>query len=602
MCGIFGCVGRMSREMASECIKKISYRGPDACVVKELDGAIFAHTRLSIIDIAEQANQPMSDVTGRYWIVYNGEIYNYIEIKKELKERGHQFITNCDTEVVLHAYIEWGEECQEKCNGMWAMAIWDNLEKKLFLSRDRFGIKPLYIYETPSGFYFASEMKAFFPILKEKRINYDIFDKKKYFSYEATENCCIKGIKKISAGHHGYYMGNRLSVKRWWCTLDHLIDVPADYGQQIEQFREIFLDACRIRMRSDVPIGTALSGGIDSSAVVGAMRHISQQDDKNMNRDWQHTFVASMPDTSIDETEYAEMASKYVDIDIQKVPITANVSYDEIMRYLYICEDPCITLPLPIFQTYQYISNLGIRVTLDGHGADELFGGYPVDILIAAGTNRHDEKMLEEIWQTYNGTQLLERRVDLKEFSRRVDQSVVGRSVDEKHGNWKQLDEFNRRLYIQTHEHTLPTLLRCYDRYSMGNGLEIRMPFMDYRIVCFAFSVPWTSKIRNGYTKAIVRDMAKPYMEARILYRKLKIGFNAPVTEWFQGDLKEFLLDTIHSKDFYECELINPLDVTIKVNEFLYNNHGYYHEGEAVWKEIFPYLWKKAVISDRIYE
>lgn len=596
MCGIFGCIGKRSRKLAEECINKISYRGPDALVVIELEDATLAHARLSIIDSNECANQPMADETGRFWIVYNGEIYNYLELKKELELLGHRFRTKSDTEVALHAYLEWREEFQEKCNGMWAMAVWDNVEKKLFLSRDRFGVKPLYYYIDGGNFYFASEMKALFPVMKRKTINYSIFDTHAYYDYEATQQCCIREIKKVCAGYCGYYECGTLHLKRWWCTLDHLIDPPKNYDAQVELFRELFLDACKLRMRSDVPIGTALSGGVDSSAVVGAMRQVAAQGDVHVNKNWHHAFVASMPGTTIDETAFAVMASEYVGANIQQIPITADISVSEIMRYIYVCEDPYVTSPIPFLQTYRHIADAGIHVTLDGHGADEIFGGYPYCMLIAAKYCKKHE--LEKVWQTYNDMQFQENRLSLPEFEKRAQARKVINSVDMEHASWQELDGLNKSLYVETHERTLPTLLRCYDRYSMGNGLEIRMPFMDYRIVCCAFSIPWTSKLRNGYTKSIVRDAMSPFMDKRIMYRKSKIGFNSPLTEWFQNELKEFLLDTIHSKEFRQCELVkNPLDVAIRVNEFLHNNHGYYREGVLLWEEIIPYLWKKAMID-----
>lgn len=261
MCGIFGCVGELLKEKAYECISQISYRGPDKLNVKVLEGIVISHARLSILDVSDLANQPMSDPSGRYWIVYNGEVYNFLELRKELEQFGWKFKTNSDTEVVLYSYIEWGENFQNKCNGMWALVIWDNIEKRLFLSRDRFGVKPLYYYEQDNNFYFASEMKAFFPIMKERRINYQLLEKKQYFIYEATENCSIKGIKKILGGEYGYYKNGQLHLNKWWNTLEHLIKVPGKYEEQVELFRELFIDACKIRMRSDVPIGTALSGG-----------------------------------------------------------------------------------------------------------------------------------------------------------------------------------------------------------------------------------------------------------------------------------------------------------------------------------------------------
>lgn len=598
MCGIFGCIGKMSEKNARKCINEISYRGPDTQIVKAFGGAVLAHARLSIIDISEQANQPMADLTGRYWIVYNGEIYNYIEIRKDLEQKGYRFKTQSDTEVILYAYIEWGEFFQNKCNGMWALAIWDDQEKSLFLSRDRFGVKPLYIYQQESNFYFASEMKAFFPIMRKREINYSIFERKDYFGYESTEKCCIKDIGKIGAGFCGYYVNNKLVLKRWWLTLEHLVDVPIVYQEQVELFRALFLDACRLRMRSDVPIGTALSGGVDSSAVVGAMHYISLQNDRYISDDWQHTFVASMPGTVLDETFYAEKASQYIGVDIKEVDVTANIAPEKIMRYMYVCEDPYVTSPIPFMQTYKSISETGIRVTLDGHGADELFGGYKEDIFFSVKDCEEDQYKIRQIWQTYNSMQFPEDVISLDQFMKLAKERKIGNSIDGQEMLWNVMGNFNNRLYLQTHNRMLPTLLRCYDRYSMGNSVEIRMPFLDYRIVCFAFSIPYSSKIKNGFTKSIIRDACAPFMDHEVMYRKAKIGFNSPMTEWFQGDLKEFLLDTIHSKDFMECELINPEDVRKKVNKFFCDNHGYYKEGASIWNEIMPYLWKKAVIDN----
>lgn len=593
MCGIFGCIGKLYKEAAYKCINQISYRGPDALEVRQLEGVTLAHARLSILDISVTANQPMSDPSGRYCIVYNGEVYNYLELRSELSVLGYQFQTNSDTEAVLYAYIAWGEKFQDKCNGMWAIAIWDNYEKKLFLSRDRFGVKPLYYYEQDGNFYFASEMKAFFPIMHERKINYNIFESKDLFSYEATENCSIRGIKKLVAGFCGYVENGEISFHKWWDTIEHLIDVPYEYEKQVEIFREIFLDACKIRMRSDVPIGTALSGGVDSSAVVGAMSYLSKIGEQHINKDWQHAFVASMPGTRIDETKYAEKASKYAGINIHKVMVSANISVDKLFDYMYICEEPYITSPIPFLQTYGNIAESGIKVTLDGHGVDELFGGYSFDLVYAAmeADIASDEK--KEIWNTYNNMMLKEDKISYSQFE--DIENYNRKDFNEVNINGISLGFLNSRLYRQTHEITLPTLLRCYDRYSMGNGLEIRMPFLDYRIVSFAFSIPWRSKVNNGYSKKIVRDMSAPFMDKEIVYRKSKIGFNSPMTEWMQSDMKEFILDLVHSKDFYECELLNPLSVVILVDRFFNTDQKSFGDGEYIWTKIVPYLWKKAM-------
>lgn len=593
MCGILGCIGKMKVEDTYKCINQISYRGPNALEVKKLEGAILAHARLSILDTSDAANQPMSDASGRYWIVYNGEVYNFLELKHELELLGYQFRTNSDTEVILYAYIAWGERFQDKCNGMWAIAIWDNYEKKLFLSRDRFGVKPLYYYEQDNNFYFASEMKAFFPIMRERKINYNIFEMRDYFAYESTENCSIRGIKKVASGHCGWVDNGEIKFRKWWNTLDHIMDVPKRYEEQVEMLRELFLDACKIRMRSDVPIGTALSGGVDSSAVIGAMSYISNKGERAINKDWQHAFVASMPGTRLDETKYAKMAAKYVGLDVNKVMVTADISADKLFEYMYICEEPFITSPIPFLQTYGRIADNGIKVTLDGHGADEMFGGYSFDIIYAAIENDISTEEKKKIWNIYNDMLFEENRVTYNEFEKMLVESRC--CSDDVIVNGSSLGILNSRLYHQTIDRTLPTLLRCYDRYSMGNGLEIRMPFMDYRIVSFAFSIPWRSKIYNGYSKRIVRDMAASFMDKEIIYRKSKIGFNCPFTEWFRGDLKEIVLDAVHSKDFYECELINPLRTKILIDNFYSSDNDTFGAGQAVWVALFPYLWKRAM-------
>jgi len=598
MCGIFGCVGKMHKEEAYKCINQISHRGPDALGIEQLKGVTLAHARLSILDVSNAANQPMCDITGRYWIVFNGEVYNYIELRKMLIDAGYPFKTQSDTEVLLYAYIEWGEAFQDKCNGMWALAIWDNLEKKLFLSRDRFGVKPLFYYMQGDNFYFGSEMKAFFPIMKNKRPNYKIFDKKQIFSYDSTKECTVKDIYRFPAGVCAFYKKEGLKIKKWWETLEHLTNVPENYFEQVEIFRNLFIDACKIRMRSDVPIGTALSGGVDSSSVFGAMSYIVHNENIHICNDWQNAFVASMPNSELDETEDAAIAARYVGIEPNNVMVKPNIGADELMKYLYLCEDPYSTSPIVFMQTYKAVHDSGIKVTLDGHGADELFGGYGVDICYAMNDAMGDIQKQKMITRTYNNACGMTEDISFETMVSQMKYADYEKEIKkENRAVWNTMSQLNRRLYIQSHIETLPTLLRCYDRYSMANSVEIRMPFLDYRIVCFAFSIPWHSKIRNGYSKAIVRDMAAPFMSSTILKKKRKIGFNSPMGEWFNSGLREFLLDTISSKDFMECDLVNPVRTKMLVGEFFKQKKSDLGSANTIWTAIVPYLWKKAVID-----
>jgi len=596
MCGIFGCVGNIDIERARACIDRIRHRGPDALGIEELQGATLAHARLSIIDISDCANQPLCSEDKRYWIVFNGEIYNFVEMRQDLELLGWKFRTQSDTEVALYAYVQWGEDFQQKCNGMWAMAIWDDYEKSLFLSRDRFGVKPLYWYQDGGNFYFASEMKAFFPVMRERRANLKLFNPCDVFGYESTEECVIEDVKRFQSGCCAVYKEGTLKTRRWWSTLDNLVEVPESYEEQVECLRELFRDAVKIRMRSDVPIGTALSGGIDSSSIVGVMNSLFHyRGNQHFCDDWQHAFVASMPGATNDETAYAKMAVDFLGMEVKQITISPPDSVNELLNYVYMSEEPYDTALIPHFQIYRAISDSNIKVTIDGEGADELFGGYSFGLLDSVREGGYSEEELIELIWIHNNMVFAENHITLQEVKKLASSGVNKQNIRNK--GCEKFDPLNKVLYRETHGDILPTILRVMDRVGMASGVEIRMPFLDYRIVSFAFSIPWTSKLRNGYSKAIERDMARPYMDERILNRKLKIGFNDPLTEWFRKPLKEFLLDTVHSRDFIECGLINSLEATVIIHEFLQGEEMTFGSGHKLWSIIAPYLWEKAVLS-----
>lgn len=300
----------------------LRHRGPDGRGTF-IDGNLgLGHRRLAILDLSDAGKCPMSygGADGRrYWITYNGEIYNFLELRSELQKLGHRFHTETDTEVVLAAFAQWGGDCLLRFNGMWALAIWDTVERVLFLARDRFSVKPLY-YLSTGRFAFASELKAFLaldtfsPGLNEEIVPGIIQNS---YSYEGTnQETILRGIRRLPGGHclvlkdDGHY-----TIKKWWETQDHIPQIPARYEEQVEQFRELFLDAVRIRMRSDVPIGTCLSGGIDSSAIASSMAWNYHEGKTGLERcadDWQHTFIAGFPGTEIDECECAAEVVKHI--------------------------------------------------------------------------------------------------------------------------------------------------------------------------------------------------------------------------------------------------------------------------------------------------
>jgi asparagine synthase (glutamine-hydrolysing) len=614
MCGIFGHIGNIPQELAVVCTDSLAHRGPDGSDIWQREGITLGHRRLAILDLTEHGKQPMSYVNGRYWITYNGELYNFLEIREELQKKGHKFQSDSDTEVILASFAEWGASCLDKFNGMWAFAILDSREKSLFLSRDRFGIKPLFYSFLPYGFAFASEMKALFPFLGQVRPNISLVkDSRKIFRYEATYECIIKGIKRFTASTYGWYKSGKLQLSRYWCTLDHLVQVPMRYEEQVEQFQGLFNDACKVRMRSDVSIGTALSGGFDSSSTISAVAYIAKTSQNSpQSRDWQHAFVAAFPGTPLDESKYAKMITDHLGIEatsplLEMDPLKA---VDKLDDYFYLFEDLYITSPIPFMLTYDAMKDQGVKVIIDGHGADECFAGYPSNYLFALFDAKLSVRLscmiLDTLYCSYpkNSSQLnLPPKFQywLKWYVTQILQKILGRKRlhwgDSNHPAWKTLDHLTRQLYLSTHDTILPTLLRNYDRYSMANGVEIRMPFMDYRLITYAFSLPWTSKIRNGFSKAIIRDGIAPFMPKEVAYRKSKIGFNSPIVDWMKGPMKDFSLDIIRSQAFKDCVLIDSRKTTDIIKKVISNPKASFQDGEKAWTMLMPYFWERAVVK-----
>ena len=618
MCGIYGVVNKkVDRELAMKCLNTMIHRGPDGYGLWQEDGVTLGHRRLSILDLSNAGSQPMSYANERYWMTFNGEIYNFIEIRDELKKKGYTFRSASDSEVIMAAFCEWGESCVERFNGMWTFAIWDKQTKQLFISRDRFGVKPLFYAELPDGgFAFASEMKVILPLLPKVEANKPMFDR--YFAdnhYESQPECLIRGIKRFPAGHNAWVKDGKITLKRYWNTLDHLISVPDSYEEQVEQFRELFLDACKIRMRSDVTLGTGLSGGLDSSAVICAMSYMSKNmTDERANNDWQHAYVACFPGTAQDETKYAKQVTDYLGISHTFMNIDSAVSEREFLRQLYCFEELWGNPQVPMMELYKKEREMGTTVSLDGHAADELFAGYGFDVLKAYPDAKTKEE-IDMITTAYLNQDAedgvsqqsaafkkqrnrLYREYMLKYHAKKLLGKETVKSAYSDHPNWNRLDNLNKTLFVSTHETILPTLLRNYDRDSMAAGVEIRMPFLDYRIVEFAFSIGWRSKLHGGFSKSIVRDAGAAFMPKEIAYRRTKLGFNAPILDWMRGPYRQFFEDTVASADFANCSLIDdPAKVRSDLSDFLAGKNASFHQAADIWNRIQPYLWERALIK-----
>jgi asparagine synthase (glutamine-hydrolysing) len=617
MCGILGTLPATNEQQFKQALDTLTHRGPDDYGIESIGSEIrLGHRRLSIVDLSNHGHQPMFDCSKRYSLVFNGEIYNFIEIKKELQKKGYQFRSSSDTEVLLYAFIEWGKNCVLKFNGMWAFAIWDSIKKELFLSRDRFGKKPLFYSQVDGQFIFASEMKAIYPFLKEVKPSKDFhWIKNHIMIYESTNKCLIEGIKRFPAGYNGILKDGKLELKRYWNTLDHLEEVPSSYEEQVERYRELFLDACKIRMRSDVPIGTALSGGLDSSATISVMHYLNSQNLNNINTNNQHAFISSMPNTILDETKYAKIVLDHIGINGIYNEVNPKKGFQDIYKHIYQFEELYVTSPVPMLQTYASVRENSVTVTLDGHGADELMSGYGGDILYALFDAKFNLKEINNIFDIYYGKLQKNDQFDFKDqrvlqyLKFMIKESIkilLNRSLnsnDKGHQDFKKLDWLNKKLYILTHETVLPTLLRNYDRYSMANSVEIRMPFMDHRLITYSMSLPSSSKLKNGYTKSIIRDAVAKYLPQDIAYRKEKVGWNSPIVDWMKGDLREFFGDIVNSKSFNQSSLVqNQIDIKQRFENLNSSNEPKMSDGVKIWNDIYPYLWEESVIKGKGFD
>ena len=514
----------------------------------------------------------MSFADGRYWIVFNGEIYNFVELKKELEGLGYQFKTDSDTEVVLAGYDHWGEDCQFKFNGMWACALWDNREQKLFLSRDRFGVKPLMYYFDGKRFAFASEMKAFlaldgfrvefFPAVLANSLEDASL-------VEGAEECLLLGLKRLLGGHClTLNAQGDLKIRRWWHTLDHLPRVPQKYEDQVQQYRELFLDACRIRMRSDVPIGTALSGGLDSSSVLSSMSHIRKTGDATMRmaQEWQKAFIGTYPGKTIDERPYADQVIAQTGVQPIYCEMNADMYLDHFNEILYQYEELSDIHLGPWFVHKRQREN-GVVVTIDGHGGDEALGGYTWHVFAAMrGARRHPLRFLD-LASIRNNMSLTNNS---RTYINAVKNRLLGKKTASLLTSWLNLgpqpfitpamefdaprlaggDELFKTLYTDFHFTHLPMNLRDFDRLSMAHGVEVRSPFMDWRLVTFAFAIPSAHKIGAGYTKRILRDAMKDILPESIRTRTKKLGFPNLDEGWNSPRGHQFIRDSISSSEF----------------------------------------------------
>jgi len=554
MCGIAGYISTRGAEVPPGLVQRMTdavmHRGPDGGGVWSQDGVAFGHRRLAILDLSELGHQPMEDTTNGCVITYNGEIYNYVELRQELVRRGYQFRSNSDTEVILKAYACWGQECVHKFNGMWAFAIFDPARQLIFCSRDRFGVKPFYYAQPAGGFAFGSEIRQLLPLLA--RVDADASVLISFLAArvaEDPERTFYAGVRKLPGAHNLIYdlVTQTFSIKRYY-TLEAKADYAAlDLGAALETFQSLFRDAIHLRLRSDVRVGTCLSGGMDSSSIATlAAEAYGHQSHQAFS-----AITAISEETATDESQFARRIVENSRLDwitVKPDYIAFRESIDAVVRAQ---EEPFSSASVSMqYFVMREARRANIPVLLDGQGGDETLLGYEryfADHLlqslkdgqafqalgVLAGLGRNGRKgafgaMLRNL--LYFHTPGLRRMAignQLSLFRPQFD-SLIRAAVKPPNG-YDGLFGMQKQEIERTN---LPALLRYEDKNSMAHSIETRLPFLDYRLVEFAASASTAVKLHDGWGKYLLRKSMDGRMPSDIVWRKHKFGFEAPEAKW----------------------------------------------------------------------
>ncbi len=588
MCGIFGYIGKNNIDIKAA-TDIIEHRGPDsegflsysidkkrlAQSSADIEGyhVSFGFRRLAIIDLKDHANQPFSSENGQYHIVFNGEIYNYLEIRQELEEFGVEFSTDSDTEVLLKSYVQWGVSSFNRFNGMWAFSILDLKKNKVICSRDRFGIKPFFYHVADGELYWASEIKQFFSVGVEKTINENVI--KDFIDQNivnSTNETFFDDIYSLNAGSYfeinvGALEDIKVVPKKYWELSVNEEFKNYDYESAKKKFKNLFLSSVNLRMRSDVRVGSCLSGGLDSSSIVSSVGY--QFEDQHFQ-----TFTSKFDLKKYDESEYVtKLTNKYEKLQSNFCQLDEDKFLAQIDDVIYYQDEPFGTMSLLAqWEVMKLAKQDNTTVLLDGQGGDELLAGYRKFYAFYL-----KEKLMN--FQFLKFFAALKHLVFNREFNffdfeqikryLNIKPSITYYST--KGQKLKSNSEIGLsgassmrdRSKLDIERYSFPPLLRFEDRNSMAFSIETRVPFMDYRLVEFLYSISSDFKIRKGYTKWILRDALKGILPDEIRKRKSKLGFSTPQDVWMQDKLKPFFADyfrTMKNPYFDATSISNSFD------------------------------------------
>jgi asparagine synthase (glutamine-hydrolysing) len=635
MCGICGIVGRADKEVVKAMADTMAHRGPDGEGVVSFpaeDGttpAALGHRRLSIIDPTPRGAQPMQYADGRYWITYNGELYNFRALRRELERDGLKFTSDCDTEVVLALYARFGPEMLSKMNGIFAFAIWDTVKSELFLARDRVGVKPLYYHHALGDvLYFASEVKALLAALPRPRLRHDMVGDFLTFLWVPDPDTMFEGVHKLPPGHYATFRDGRLRISQYW----DMTFAPEERSQKewSSTVREAVCDAVLRQTVSDVPLGSFLSGGIDSSAIVGALSRVSEPITTYTvgftPEDLAHEIIP-------DDIRYSRLVARQFEVDYREHILTPDV-VDLLPRVIWHLDEP-VADPAAI-TTYLICSAArhSLTVVLSGMGGDEIFAGYPrhlaarigqiADVLPRPlrsamraglegrltlgrpgrlrGPRRNLMKFMGGIEATpqeryltyssyYRGDQL--GRV----LSSDMRDALGSRDPFERHHEYfEQVADqhwLNQLLYVDM-KTFLPCLNLTYtDKMSMAASTEVRVPFLDDELVALSGRIPADLKLHHFRRKYIFKRSMEEMLPKKVIWRS-KAGFGAPIRSWLVRDLKPLLDDLLSPSNVAARGLLDPAEVQRLRRA---NDAGMEDNALRLWALLTLELWQQQFID-----
>jgi asparagine synthase (glutamine-hydrolysing) len=638
MCGICGVVGREDEQLVRDMADTLAHRGPDGegfrCFPARNGGppASLGHRRLTIIDLSERGAQPMEYADGRYWIVYNGELYNFKELRAELEQDGFRFRSECDTEVLLAAYCKWGKSMLERLNGIFAFAIWDTEHHKLFLARDRLGVKPLYYTQRDGSFYFASEIKALLKALPTPRLRPEGIADYLTFLWIPDPDTMFEGIFKLPAGHFAEFSEGELQIRPYW---DLVFDVDDTVSEDdwISGVERNVREAVRRQMVSDVPLGSFLSGGIDSSAIVAEMTAVTGDVTA-------YSIGFSAKDLSYDITpddlRYARSVAKTFNVDYHEQLLEPRI-VDLLPRLIRHLDDP-IADPAAV-TTYLICSAASerLKVILSGMGGDEVFAGYPrypaariagIADVIPAPLRRAMRTLSEGRLTLGPPGRLRPLRRNLMKLLRGIDQPPQDRylvycsyyrpeelqrllhgdlrAAIQGHDPFRHHREYfervrgqpwvNQMLYVDA-KTFLPCLNLAYtDKMSMAASTEVRVPLLDDEVVSHAARIPPNLKLHRLTRKYVFKRSMEGILPRDVIWRP-KAGFGAPIRGWLVNELKPMVDDVLSPEAVAARGLFDPTEVQRLVAA---TADGTEDNALRLWAFLTLELWQQAFVDGSV--